>query len=257
MNNYQNLSWDDIKAMYAEIAQLMKANEQKLLKMYVENEQQFKKMYAENEQQFKKMYAEDRQQRKESDERYSKMRIETEVQIRETDKRLAKLNAETDERLAKLNAETDERLNKLGKYLGGIAHSNGDMAEDFFFNTFRRDKTLVNEQFDTIQKNYFYSSTNGYEGPESDIVLFNGKSVAIIEVKYNAKPDNIDIEKLVSNVALFKKYSPAYRNHNIYLGVAAMSFKKGLASKLHNAGIATIHPSGKQIVIYDKALKMF
>jgi hypothetical protein len=41
------------------------------------------------------------------------------------------------------------------------------------------------------------------------------------------------------------------------LGVAAMSFKRGLASKLHKAGIVTIHPVGKKMEIYDKTVKVF
>jgi hypothetical protein len=44
MTNYQNLSWDDIKAMYAQTAQLMKENELRLSKMIEEN----RKQYAEN-----------------------------------------------------------------------------------------------------------------------------------------------------------------------------------------------------------------
>lgn len=33
MNNYKDLSWDDIKAMFAEASRLSKENEQKLDKM--------------------------------------------------------------------------------------------------------------------------------------------------------------------------------------------------------------------------------
>jgi hypothetical protein len=238
MNNYQNLTWDDIKAMYAETAQLMKENEQKLMKMFAESKQQTK----ETERQMKENSAK-------VDERLDQLF-----------KRMEESSANADERSAKADERSDradERLDKLGKYLGGIANSNGEMAEDFFFNTFRRDKIFLNETFDTIRKDYLYSTTGGYHGPESDIVLFNGKSVAIIEVKYNAKPDNIDVNDLISNVALFREYSPAYKNHNVYLGVAAMSFKKGLATKLHKEGIATIHPLGKRIIIYDKNVKAF
>jgi hypothetical protein len=36
-----------------------------------------------------------------------------------------------------------------------------------------------------------------------------------------------------------------------------MSFKKGLASDLHQAGIVTVHPVGKKMVIYDKEAKVF
>jgi hypothetical protein len=51
--------------------------------------------------------------------------------------------------------------------------------------------------------------------------------------------------------------SPNYKNHNIYLGVAAMSFRKGLEEKLHKAGIATIRQIGKKMVVFDQDVKAF
>jgi hypothetical protein len=87
--------------------------------------------------------------------------------------------------------------------------------------------------------------------------LFNGKSAAIIEIKYNARPDNIDIEDIISQVELFRILYPERKEHHIYLGVAAMSFKNGLEKKLHHAGIATIRQIGKKMVVYDKEVKVF
>ncbi|MCL2167840.1 MAG: hypothetical protein FWH59_01800, partial [Lentimicrobiaceae bacterium] len=92
---------------------------------------------------------------------------------------------------------------------------------------------------------------------EYDILLFNGTSVAIIEVKFNAKPKNIKVEKLLSRIDTFKILNPEYKNYGIYLGVAALSFKKQTAKELHSAGIATIHQVGKKMVVYDKEVKCF
>jgi len=50
---------------------------------------------------------------------------------------------------------------------------------------------------------------------------------------------------------------PEYKNHKIYLGVAAMSFKAGLETELHNAGIATIKQVGEKMVVCDKDVKVF
>jgi len=208
MKNYQNLSWDDIKAMYAETDRRFKKTEQ---------------LIKENTKQFK-----------------------------ETDKKFK----ETDQRMAKSNEELRQIIKELSKELGGVGHSNGDMAEEYFFNAFNRDRTFVNEHFDKIKKNMSYD--NGDIGAEFDLVLFNGKSVALIEVKYNAKPENIEISKLISKIDVFKILFPDYKNHKIYLGVAAMSFKKDLVWRLHRAGIATIRPvGGKKMVVYDKTVKVF
>jgi hypothetical protein len=55
----------------------------------------------------------------------------------------------------------------------------------------------------------------------------------------------------------FKKYAKEYKNHNIILGVAAMSFASGFATVLHKNGIATIHPVGKKMIIYDKNVRVY
>jgi len=171
---------------------------------------------------------------------------------------IKKMFAESAQQLKDLgwkSEESNQRLDKLGKLLGGVANSNGELAEEFFYNTLKRDKTFMNEKFDKIRRNLAYKRDD--KEAEFDLVLFNGKSAALIEVKYNAKPDNISIDKLISRVEIFKILYPEYKNHNIYLGVAAMSFKSGLAKELHRAGIATIRPVGKKIVVYDKEVKVF
>jgi hypothetical protein len=88
-------------------------------------------------------------------------------------------------------------------------------------------------------------------------LLVNGKSTALIEVKYKAKPENIKIDKLIERARFLKEKTTEHKNHNIYLGVAALAFNKKLAKELRAAGIATIHQVGKKMVVYDKEVKAF
>ena len=184
----------------------------------------------------------------------TKLQEETDRQMQETDRRMQEtaIRMQETDRLFK---ESNERLSKLGKYLGGVSNSNGEMAEEYFYSAFKTDKTFANEKFDKVRRNLAYN--NGEQEAEFDLVLFNGKSAALIEVKYNAKPDNISVEKMISRVEIFKTLSPKCKNFNIYLGVAAMSFKKGLEAELHQAGIATIKQVGKKMVVCDKDVKVF
>ena len=188
------------------------------------------------------------------------MFAETDRQFKETDQKIAKMNAEADQRMAKADQSRDElrqQLKDLAKMVGGIGHNNGEMAEEFFYNTFRRDKTFANEKFDHIKRNFTYRGVDDDLKAEYDIFLFNGTSAAIIEVKYNAKAENIAIDKLISRIDVFKIWFPEYKNHKIYLGVAAMSFSKDIVWQLHRAGIATIRPVGKKMVVYDKTVRAF
>jgi len=194
---------------------------------------------------------------------------ETDRQIKETDRQLKKEAAcsrkelkemrqeyrDFSKDMRKIREETSRELKELGHYVGGISHSNGALAEEYFYNAFKRNMTFVNESFDKIKKNLSYN--NGDIGAEFDLVLFNGKSAALIEIKYNAKPDNIEIDTLISRVEVFKILFPEFAHYNIYLGVAAMSFRKDLVWRLHRAGIATIRPVGKKMVVYDKSVKVF
>ena len=185
------------------------------------------------------------------------MFAETNKQFKETDQRIAKMNAETTQHLKQSNEELRQIIKELSKEVGGIGHNNGEMAEEYFYNAFYRDRTFVNEKFDYIKRNFIYRGEGDNLKAEYDIFLFNGKSAAIIEVKYKAKAENIDINKLISRVEVFKIWFPEYKNHNIYLGVAAMSFHKEIVWQLHRAGIATIRPIGKKMVVYDKTVKAF
>jgi rRNA-processing protein FCF1 len=171
--------------------------------------------------------------------------------IQESNCYLTKKQAETDRQIK----ETDRLMKELQKQYGGISNSNGDMAEEYFYRTFKRNKTFAHETFDKVLRNRCIM--NGIWEAEFDLLLLNGKSAAIIEVKYRAKPDNIDIENLISRIEPFKVLFPDYKNHQIYLGVAAMSFDTRLAKKLRKTGIATIHQEGKKMVIYDQELKVF
>jgi len=176
-------------------------------------------------------------------------------QIKQINLDIKQMNAETAEYIKQSNDDANQKLDKLARLLGGIGNSNGELAEEYFYNAFYRDRTFVNEHFDKIKKNMSYN--NGEVEAEFDLILFNGKSVALIEVKYNAKPENIEIDKIIFRVGVFKILFPEYKNHNIYLGVAAMSFHKSIVWHLHRAGIATIRPVGKKMVVYDKAVRAF
>ncbi len=100
--------------------------------------------------------------------------------IAQTFKGIAELResqAKTDEQLAK----TDAKLAKVAKLLGGIGNSQGDVAEEFFYNSLKKKKELAGIHYDYIDKNL--KSRDGKLKDEFDIVMINGKDVAVIEVK--------------------------------------------------------------------------
>jgi len=218
MKKKNELTWDDIKEMFAETSRQFKETDLRLAKMSEEwdkkKDREFEKWNQKKDQEF---------------EEWTKKK-------------------------AQESEEWNQRFKELAKLVGGIGNSNGDVAEELFYNALQRDRTFVNEKFDRIIRSMHRREDDEME---CDIFLFNGKSAAIIEVKYNAKHENVSVKNLISRVERFRALYPEYRNHNIYLGVAALAFNGSLVKELHGVGIATIRSVGKKMVRYDKKVKAF
>ena len=80
--------------------------------------------------------------------------------------------------------QTDEQISALGKQLGGIGNSNGYFAEQFFVQSLKNKKSLGDINFDEIETNLKHKRKGLTD--ESDIVLYNGDCIGIVEVKYVA-----------------------------------------------------------------------
>ena len=247
--------WAFLQEAAKEVLKELKEERQELKKERQEIKKENEKMREEAEKDRKRKEEEVEKDRKRKEEEAEKDRKRKEEEAEKEWKQREKEIKALDARLEKMYAESRKERKELNQQLGGISNSNGEMAETYFYNALKRDKTFVNEKFDSIKRNRKF--VNNEIEAEFDIILFNGKSAAIIEVKYNAKPDNISVRRIVSRVEAFKLLYPDYKNHNIYLGVAAMTFRKGLEQRLHRAGIATIRQVGKKMVVYDKEVKVF
>jgi hypothetical protein len=148
----------------------------------------------------------------------------------------------------------DRRMKELQNMLGGMANSHGSFAEEYFFNSFEEGRqNFFGEKFDEIAKHL----TNFWQGlkDEYDIVLYNHTSVAIIEVKYKARKE--DIAKVLKKADTFRILFPHYKNFKIYLGLASMSFYPEVEQECAEQGIAIIKQVGDTVVINDEHLKVF
>ena len=116
------------------------------------------------------------------------------VAQKKTDEQIASLfiaQKETDEQIASLfvtRKETDELMNKVGnkldkvsELLGNIGHNQGDVAEEFFFNSLAKDIRFGIIHFDDISKNIH--KERGKIQEEYDIVMTNEDAIGIVEVK--------------------------------------------------------------------------
>ena len=133
---------------------------------------------------------------------------QTDEQMKKTDEQMKK----TDEQMKK----TDEKLERMGIYLGNVTHNQGDVAEEFFFNSLRSKPRLGSIYFDDITKNMQKHRHKIQE--EYDLFLTNCDAIAIVEVKYKARTN--DLKKLKRKMGNFKLLFSIYKDYKLYGALA-------------------------------------
>ena len=111
-------------------------------------------------------------------------------------------------------------LKKVTTLVGNISNNQGDIAEEFFYNSLKAKPSLAGIDYDFIEPNAHRSKNNVED--EYDILLVNGKDVAIIETKYKAHSS--DVDKLIhTKYENFKKLYPEYKDYKHHLGLASFN----------------------------------
>ena len=170
----------------------------------------------------------------------------TDQELKDLVASLAVSQAETEKRLK----ETDKQLKKLGTLLGSISNNQGDVAEEYFINSLKDKLKVANMDFDYLVPNYIIEGKHIQD--EYDILLVNGESVAIIEVKYKVHPN--DIKKLPKKIANLKKL-PQYKNYKVYAGIAGFKIPKEAIKEANDQGYFVLQRKGNVIQTYADNLK--
>ena len=175
---------------------------------------------------------------------------------------MAESNAEFDRRMAEWNenfekSKTDyeRRQKKMEKDIGAWSNNHGDFAEEYFFNSFKNgNRNFFGETFDRIEKNLQGGGLTEFKD-EYDILLINGKSVGLVEIKFKAHYDHIP--KVIRKAQTFRINFPAYAGHRVYLALASLNFTADVEKDVKKNGIAVIKQVGDTIFISGDNLKAF
>ncbi|MEA3228768.1 MAG: hypothetical protein U9P38_06835 [Campylobacterota bacterium] len=149
-------------------------------------------------------------------------------------------------RLEASQEKSDRRLDKVAKLVGNISNNQGDIAEEFFYNSLASNPTLAGINYDFADKNV----TRHRQGvqDEYDILLINGKDIAILEVKYKAH--STDIEKLThKKYENFKKLYPEYKNYNHHLGLASFYISEDVKEEASKNSVILLQRKGDLIEV--------
>ena len=164
---------------------------------------------------------------------------------------LVKQNALQIKELREAQAKTDKQLKetdtRLKNFLGGY----GDTAEEYFYQSLQKTMRLGEIKFDEIDREVRKKS--GWN--EFDIVMYNGDSVGIVEVKNRANPKYLQVEKQIRN---FKEQFPEFQGYKIYYGVATMSTKNtDLFDFCRSKGLFLLCQNGDHIDLLNSEIRAY
>jgi hypothetical protein len=179
-----------------------------------------------------------REAQKKTDEQLNR----TDEQMKRTDEQMKR----TDEQLKRTDEQlkrTDEKLERIGIQVGNISNNQGDVAEEFFFNSLVKDNHLGSIHFDDITMNM--TKHRGQIQEEYDLVMTNGDAVGIIEVKYKAHEN--DLDKLERKMQHFKKLFPIYNACKLYGAIAAFHINNDAKRRALERGFFVLQRSGEVV----------
>jgi phage-related minor tail protein len=266
----EKLTWADVMRGFEESRKLIdewristKEANSELRAMFAESRAEYEKKrqadFAETQVMFEKSRAEYEKSRAESEKsraEYEKNRAEYEKNQAEYEKKRQADLAETKALFEKNQIEYEKRQAKLdaqmaetNKKINGISDSNGMFAEEFFFNTLSEKKEFAGIHFDEVEDDIGYRRKlpDGKRIKDQfDILMTNAASVAVLEVKYRARKD--DVETLAGRkLKNFKILFPEYNGLKVYLGLAALAFEDDAVEEARKYGIGLLQQVGETV----------
>ncbi|NOS88747.1 MAG: hypothetical protein HOP34_09460 [Methylococcaceae bacterium] len=163
----------------------------------------------------------------------------TDERMKHTDEQM-KLTYESIKRTDEQMKRTDEKLKRMGITLGSVTNNQGDVAEEFFFQSLIKDNRLGSIRFDDVVKNM--EKHRGKIQEEYDLVMTNGDALAVVEVKYKAHKN--DLDKLDRKMRHFKQLFPIYQHYKQYGAIASFHINDEAKSEALRRGYFVLQRSG-------------
>ena len=162
------------------------------------------------------------------------------------------------EKTERLFAATDKKFDRLEKMIerdreliGGISRSNGEFCEEYFINSFKEKPIFMGEKYDRVLP--YHKPDSVVIEDEYDLVLRNGKSVVLIEMKYKAGTD--DVGKMFKKLDSYRANYPIYKKYKVYLCLASFRFPDLVRKRAAEKGVVLIQQRGEIIEVISENVK--
>jgi hypothetical protein len=151
------------------------------------------------------------------------------------------------------STETSRVMKEVGRRMGSMASNQGDVAEEFFYNTLFDKPEVGGIRFDRVLRN-IGGGKPGHQA-EFDVVMHNGSSMAIIEVKYKAHTN--DIEQVERQLERYRDIFPEYKDYKLYGGLASFSMPEDVAQAARDKGLFVLKRKGDLVEAETQSMKAF
>ena len=225
-----------------------------------ETDRFIKEKQAETDRQMKETFhylkdlqAETYRKREESDRQFKEEREESDrrfkEEMKERDRLLNEKMAKTDEQIAK----TGRQIDKTNEQIGGISRSNGEFCEEYFVNVYKENPVFMGEKFDRVLENVKPDPDLAVINDQYDLILRNGKTLVLIEMKYNAKVD--DVGRMFRKLKTYRANYPMFKDYKTYLCLASFRFSATVRARAEEKGIVLIQQKGEINEVISENLK--
>ena len=180
----------------------------------------------------------------------------TELQAKsyETDERFNEMHERLNEIADFLNEKffhTEKMIADSNRRIEGISKSNGEFCEEYFINCFKENPTFMEERYDRVLE--YLRPDPAVIDDEYDLVLRNGRSIVLIEMKYKARLN--DVGKMFSKLHSYRANYPMFKDYKIYLCLASFRFSKNIREKADEEGVVLIQQKGDKNEVISKNIR--
>lgn len=180
----------------------------------------------------------------------------TDQELKDLVASLAVAQAKTDAQIADTGAQmaaTDKKLKELSIMLGGVSNNQGSVAEEFFLNTLTAHPEVGGITFDRVTPHVMPATKT--KQAEFDIVMVNGSSVAVVEVKYKVHPS--DIDKAAKNLERYREFFPEHKDYALYGGIAGLHVPADAVKAAKEKGLFVLKRVGNVLKTDAREMRAF
>ena len=127
------------------------------------------------------------------------------------------------------------------------------VAEEFYANSLTLNPTIGKLKFDQVMTDIKVGK--GHDNAQFDVIMINGNSAAIVEVKYRAQIKTIT--QLEKQMIEFRTRLPIYDKFKLYGGIAGFSVPDNVVQAAHDKGYFVLKRTGDAFAVDTQGMKAF